>query len=228
MSIIMRLHPVRTYYASHRHRLQQLYSAHTARTHTHTHSRHSLTTLTHVTRYTFTLIAYCSIIQFPQISIYAPFVCERRLFSPVSFVFAEHFNSIFSRLNFYLFGLKPIWFHLTNILMHAIVCVLFTRVCIIVAGLKNNFAIIAGIMFAVHPIHTEAVSVCILYYYIIYDYVFDTIRYDMCDACIRCSTRPDIAGARSFLLLYIVLCSKFITDSHSDMRRKRAIKCKLI
>lgn len=64
-----------------------------------------------------------------------------------------------SRLNFYLFGLKPIWFHLTNILMHAIVCVLFTRVCIIVAGLKNNFAIIAGILFAVHPIHTEAVSV---------------------------------------------------------------------
>lgn len=42
--------------------------------------------------------------------------------------------------------------------MHAIVCVLFTRVCIIVAGLKNNFAIIAGILFAVHPIHTEAVS----------------------------------------------------------------------
>lgn len=42
--------------------------------------------------------------------------------------------------------------------MHAIVCVLFTRVCIIVAGLQDNFAIIAGIIFAVHPIHSEAVS----------------------------------------------------------------------
>ncbi|XP_031633037.1 protein O-mannosyl-transferase TMTC1-like isoform X2 [Contarinia nasturtii] len=62
------------------------------------------------------------------------------------------------RLNYYLFGLKPFWFHFTNILMHAIVCVLFTRVCIIVAGLQDNFAIIAGIIFAIHPIHTEAVT----------------------------------------------------------------------
>lgn len=54
--------------------------------------------------------------------------------------------------------MKPIWFHLTNILLHAIVCVLFTRVCIIVAGLQDRFAVIAGIIFAVHPIHTEAVS----------------------------------------------------------------------
>lgn len=65
----------------------------------------------------------------------------------------------FPRLNYYLFGLKPIWFHFTNILMHSIVCILFTRVCIIVAGLRDNFAIIAGILFAVHPIHTEAVSI---------------------------------------------------------------------
>lgn len=66
--------------------------------------------------------------------------------------------SQFCRLNYFLFGLKPFWFHFTNILMHAIVCVLFTRVCIIVAGLQDNFAIIAGILFAVHPVHTEAVS----------------------------------------------------------------------
>lgn len=62
------------------------------------------------------------------------------------------------RLNYYLFGMEPIWFHLTNIVLHAIVCVLFTRVCIIVAGLQDNFAVLAGILFAVHPIHTEAVS----------------------------------------------------------------------
>lgn len=71
--------------------------------------------------------------------------------------FAPH-SFIRSRLNYYLFGMKPIWFHLTNILLHAIVCVLFTRVCIIVAGLQDRFAVIAGIIFAVHPIHTEAVS----------------------------------------------------------------------
>lgn len=43
-------------------------------------------------------------------------------------------------------------------MLHAAVCILFTRVCIVVAGLRKNFAAIAGILFAVHPIHTEAVS----------------------------------------------------------------------
>lgn len=78
-------------------------------------------------------------------------------------LFSISFDRKFSRLNYYLFGLKPIWFHFTNILMHAIVCVLFTRVCIIVAGLQDNFAIIAGALFAIHPIHSEAVSIVYIF-----------------------------------------------------------------
>lgn len=57
-----------------------------------------------------------------------------------------------------MFGLRPMWFHMTNIFLHAAACVLFTRVCTVVAGLRRNFAVIAGILFAVHPVHTEAVS----------------------------------------------------------------------
>ena len=63
------------------------------------------------------------------------------------------------RFNHLVFGLRPFWFHLTNVLLHAAVCMLFTRVCITVAGLKRNFAAMAGVLFAVHPIHTEAVSI---------------------------------------------------------------------
>lgn len=69
------------------------------------------------------------------------------------------------RINNGLFGLNPVWFHLTNILMHATVCVLFTNLCINVAGLQKMFGVIAGIVFAAHPIHTEAVSE-ILYCYL--------------------------------------------------------------
>ncbi|XP_074034242.1 protein O-mannosyl-transferase TMTC1, partial [Leptinotarsa decemlineata] len=60
--------------------------------------------------------------------------------------------------NYKLFGLKSTWFHLTNVLLHAIACILFTRVCLCVAHLKPPFATIAGLLFAVHPIHTEAVT----------------------------------------------------------------------
>ncbi|XP_059608206.1 protein O-mannosyl-transferase TMTC1-like [Phlebotomus argentipes] len=62
------------------------------------------------------------------------------------------------RINYLMFGLEPLWFHMTNILLHAFVCVLFSRVCFVVAHLERNFATMAGILFALHPIHTEAVT----------------------------------------------------------------------
>lgn len=62
------------------------------------------------------------------------------------------------RLNYITFGLRSLWFHATNVVLHAAACVLFTRVCTTIAGLRKNFAVFAGVLFAVHPIHTEAVS----------------------------------------------------------------------
>ncbi|XP_055601161.1 protein O-mannosyl-transferase TMTC1-like [Uranotaenia lowii] len=62
------------------------------------------------------------------------------------------------RLNFLTFGLRSVWFHVTNVALHVAACVLFTRVCATIAGLRNNFALLAGVLFAVHPIHTEAVT----------------------------------------------------------------------
>ncbi|XP_055629999.1 protein O-mannosyl-transferase TMTC1-like [Toxorhynchites rutilus septentrionalis] len=62
------------------------------------------------------------------------------------------------RLNYITFGLRSLWFHATNVVLHAAACVLFTRVCTTIAGLRKNFAVFAGVLFAVHPIHTEAVT----------------------------------------------------------------------
>lgn len=72
-------------------------------------------------------------------------------------------NSFDYRVNFLCFGLQPAWFHATNVALHALACVLFTRVCVYIAGLKQPFATAAGLMFATHPVHTEAVSVPLIY-----------------------------------------------------------------
>ncbi|CAH1155250.1 unnamed protein product [Phaedon cochleariae] len=67
-------------------------------------------------------------------------------------------TTITFRVNYLIFGFNPLWFHLTNILLHAIACILFTRVTLYVAGLKPKFATLSGLLFAVHPVHTEAVT----------------------------------------------------------------------
>ncbi|KAJ9597490.1 hypothetical protein L9F63_011650, partial [Diploptera punctata] len=58
--------------------------------------------------------------------------------------------------------MQPLWFHVCNMFLHATASLLFTRVCLAVAGLQPNFAGAAGVLFAVHPIHTEARS-CLHY-----------------------------------------------------------------
>ena len=75
------------------------------------------------------------------------------------FCFSSHFPPFFFfclRLNRLLFGMESaFWFHIVNVLLHSLSSILFTRICSNVAGFKPNFSLIAGILFAVHPIHVE-------------------------------------------------------------------------
>lgn len=57
-----------------------------------------------------------------------------------------------------VWGLQPVWFHAVNVVLHLVASLLFTRVCVSVAGLRAAFATLAGLLFAAHPIHTEAVT----------------------------------------------------------------------
>lgn len=57
-----------------------------------------------------------------------------------------------------VWGLQPLWFHVVNVALHLLASLLFTRVCVSVAGLRSGFATLAGLLFAAHPIHTEAVT----------------------------------------------------------------------
>ncbi|KAH0815044.1 hypothetical protein GEV33_007747 [Tenebrio molitor] len=84
--------------------------------------------------------------------------CRARGNSRGKKVIATRHTSRLVQANYLCFGLQPVWFHATNILLHAAACILFTRVCLSIAGLKPPFATLAGLLFAAHPIHTEAVT----------------------------------------------------------------------
>jgi hypothetical protein len=57
-----------------------------------------------------------------------------------------------------LYGLKPYWFHRTNLLLHATVSALLVRVCALLLHGDSIAAGIAGMVFAVHPVHVDAVA----------------------------------------------------------------------
>uniref|UniRef100_A0A8C7Z1F5 Protein O-mannosyl-transferase TMTC3 n=1 Tax=Oryzias sinensis TaxID=183150 RepID=A0A8C7Z1F5_9TELE len=60
------------------------------------------------------------------------------------------------RLNYLFSELSAASYHLLNIILHAAVCVLFLRVCRLF--LDKTSGLVAALLFAVHPIHTEAVT----------------------------------------------------------------------
>ncbi|KAL7019450.1 hypothetical protein ACKWTF_011123 [Chironomus riparius] len=63
------------------------------------------------------------------------------------------------RLNRMIFGMETaFWFHVVNVLLHSISSILFTKICYEVIGFKRKYCLLAGIFFAIHPIHTESVS----------------------------------------------------------------------
>ncbi|XP_063053836.1 protein O-mannosyl-transferase TMTC3 [Engraulis encrasicolus] len=60
------------------------------------------------------------------------------------------------RLNYVFSELNAAYYHLLNVVLHAVVCVLFRRVCSLFLDRTSSLG--AALMFAVHPIHTEAVT----------------------------------------------------------------------
>ncbi|XP_004391133.1 protein O-mannosyl-transferase TMTC3, partial [Trichechus manatus latirostris] len=60
------------------------------------------------------------------------------------------------RLNYLFSELKPMSYHLLNLIFHAVVSVIFLKVCKLF--LDNRSSVVASLLFAVHPVHTEAVT----------------------------------------------------------------------
>ena len=67
------------------------------------------------------------------------------------------------RWNYFIGGLNPFGYHVINVLLHSAVSVLFLRLCtrifLTYIGSGNKaLPVLCGLFFALHPIHTEAVS----------------------------------------------------------------------
>lgn len=61
------------------------------------------------------------------------------------------------RLNHALHGMEPLGYHLGNVLLHAFITGLYTYTAALLFKRKFPTAI-AGVLFAAHPVHTEAVA----------------------------------------------------------------------
>ncbi|XP_014819230.1 PREDICTED: transmembrane and TPR repeat-containing protein 3 [Calidris pugnax] len=60
------------------------------------------------------------------------------------------------RLNYLFSELNAVSYHFLNLVFHVVVCVVFLKVCKLF--LDNRSSVVAALLFAVHPIHTEAVT----------------------------------------------------------------------
>lgn len=68
-------------------------------------------------------------------------------------------------LNYAISGLQPFSYHVVNVLLHGVVCLLFLLLCRIIQG-RGTWSLFSVLLFAVHSVHTEAVSfIAVLSYF---------------------------------------------------------------
>lgn len=63
------------------------------------------------------------------------------------------------RLDYALHGLRPWGYHATNVALHAAVTALFGWICKRAVFGHADLSLLAALLFATHPVHSEAVSV---------------------------------------------------------------------
>jgi tetratricopeptide (TPR) repeat protein len=66
--------------------------------------------------------------------------------------------TLLNAASYFLFGLRPFYYHLTNLLLHILNAVLLYELLVIFLRASPVAALLGALLFAVHPVHTEAVS----------------------------------------------------------------------
>lgn len=100
-----------------------------------------------------------------------PFPCDSLHFRSHASAHLVCMPSLYCRINYYLSGgFHPVSFHVVNILLHGGVSVLMVDVFSVLFGglqytskgrrlnLAPRSSLLAALLFAVHPVHTECVS----------------------------------------------------------------------
>lgn len=63
------------------------------------------------------------------------------------------------RLNIFLTGMNPFYFHAVNVVLHCLVTLVLMYTCDKAVFRNRGLAFATALLFAVHPVHTEAVSI---------------------------------------------------------------------
>lgn len=71
----------------------------------------------------------------------------------------DYFFILSFRLNILLGGTTPLYFHMVNVCLHCAVTGLLMHMCKCCVFEDSRSAFITALLFAVHPVHTEAVSI---------------------------------------------------------------------
>lgn len=70
-----------------------------------------------------------------------------------------HPLTVFSlALDYSIAGLNPFQYHLTNLILHLITVIVVCQICYRLSDRKWLIAAVAGLLFAIHPMHVEAVA----------------------------------------------------------------------
>ena len=62
------------------------------------------------------------------------------------------------RINYLISGLQPFGYHVVNVFLHGVVTYLFTSFVSEISSGNLFIALVSGLLFAIHPIHTEAIA----------------------------------------------------------------------
>jgi tetratricopeptide (TPR) repeat protein len=65
--------------------------------------------------------------------------------------------TLLNAASYFIFGLRPFYYHLTNVVLHTVNAVLLYGLLVLFLRTSPFAALLAALLFAVHPIHTEAV-----------------------------------------------------------------------
>jgi len=122
------------------------------------------------------------------------------------------------RLNYLLSGLDPFSYHLTNVLLHtAVTAVYVLTVRKAVVPCPSDILLMSGLLFAVHPVHTEAVAgvvgradvlACLFFLLAIYFYIdYCNARHVDADHPLTVNGRGARHRTRWLYLVLFVLCT---------------------
>ncbi|KAI1883358.1 hypothetical protein AGOR_G00230600 [Albula goreensis] len=122
------------------------------------------------------------------------------------------------KLNVVLGGMTPLYFHVVNVSLHCAVTVVLMVVCERNVFEDSRLAFLSALLFAVHPIHTEAVSgivgradilACLLFLLAFLSY----IRSVGGGSCVEEGAPPTLSGWSLLLSLLLGACAMLVKET---------------